>query len=122
MKLSTYILRCNLNKSSIQMVYGHNKGFYSCTSFINTLLFGIKAEELQGNAMFTRKSKTMDKNIFQRAVEDEVSKISALGQHVFLNKDATVAKLFEYLIPSPNKIKAENPIKNKINPQESVTV
>ncbi len=72
--------------------------------------------------MFTRKSKTMDKNILQRAVEDEVSKISALGQHVFLNKDAAVAKLFEDLIPSPNKVKAENPTKNKTNPQENVTV
>lgn len=81
-----------------------------------------KAEELQGNAMFIRKSKTMDKNILQRAVEDEISKISALGQHVFLNKDAAVAKLFEDLIPSPNKVKAENSTKSKINPQESVTV
>ncbi|GEM_PF-1485032 len=81
-----------------------------------------KAEELQGNAMFIRKSKTMDKNILQRAVEDEVSKISALGQHVFLNKDAAVAKLFEDLIPSLSKVKPENPEKNKINPQENVTV
>jgi len=81
-----------------------------------------KAEELQSNAMFTRKSKTMDKNILQRAVEDEVSKISALGQHVFLNKDAAIAKLFEDLIPSPNKLKAENSTKSKINPQENVTV
>ena len=81
-----------------------------------------KAEELQGNAMFIRKSKTMDKNILQRAVEDEVSKISALGQHVFLNKDAAVAKLFEDLIPSPNKVKAENPEKDKTNTEKNVTV
>ncbi|NVO11910.1 MAG: hypothetical protein HXX16_18275 [Bacteroidales bacterium] len=81
-----------------------------------------RAEELQGNAMFTRKSKTMDKNILQRAVEDEVSKISALGQHVFLNRDAAVAKLFEDLIPSINKVKTENPTKNKNITEENVTV
>jgi hypothetical protein len=81
-----------------------------------------RAEELQSNAMFTRKSKTMDKNILQRAVEDEVSKISALGQHVFLNKDAAVAKLFEDLIPSITKVKAENPEKDKTNTEKNVTV
>jgi len=81
-----------------------------------------RAEELQSNAMFTRKSKTMDKNILQRAVEDEVSKISSLGQHIFLNRDAAVAKLFEDLIPSITKVKAENPENNKINTEINTTV
>jgi len=66
-----------------------------------------KAEEGKGNAMFTRKSKTMDKNMLQRAVEDEVSKISALGQHVFRHKDPSIAKLFEELIPAASKVKPE---------------
>ena len=66
-----------------------------------------QAEQVQGNAMFTRKAKTMDKNVLQRAVEDEVSKISALGQHVFRHKDPAIAKLFEDLIPSTGKSKPE---------------
>jgi hypothetical protein len=72
-----------------------------------------KAGDVQENAMFTRKSKTMSKNVLQRAVEDEVSKISALGQHVFRHKDAAIAKMFEDLIPTTSRAKSELPPESK---------
>lgn len=58
------------------------------------------ADTEQESSKFTRKSKTMDKNVLQRAVEDEVTKIAALGTHVFIKKDPAVAALFADLIPS----------------------
>lgn len=67
-----------------------------------------KAEKIQNSAMFTRKSKTMDKNVLQRVVEEEVSKISALGQHIFRLKDPSIAKQFENLIPSNGKTKSKD--------------
>jgi hypothetical protein len=79
------------------------------------------AGETQDNAMFIRKSKTMDKNVLQRTVEDEVSKISALGQHVFLHKDAAIAKLFENLTPSITKTKTDSSKKAEKTPQENIT-
>lgn len=57
------------------------------------------ADSVQESSKFTRKSKTMDKNTLQRAVEDEVTKISAVGVHVFAKKDPAVAALFAGLIP-----------------------
>jgi hypothetical protein len=77
------------------------------TEISDLLIRLTKAEEVQNNAMFTRKSKTMDKNVLQRAVEDEVSKISVLGQYIFRIKDAAVAKLFEDLIPASSRVKSD---------------
>jgi hypothetical protein len=65
------------------------------------------AEKLQNNSMFTRKAKTMNKNILQRTIEDEVTKISAIGQHIFRKKDAAVVKLFEELMPGTIRSKNE---------------
>lgn len=74
-------------------------------TFVSNLLSQLNvAEGLQGKAMFARKSSTMSKNVLQRAVEDEVSKISALGHYIFLSRDAAVAKLFEDLIPAAAKV------------------
>jgi len=78
-----------------------------------------QAEEVQDNAMFTRKSKTLDKNVLQRTVEDEVSKISALGQYVFRSKDAAVVKLFEDLIPTVSKAKSDTATEPKIESEEN---
>lgn len=87
------------------------------TEITNLVSQLVKAEAVQGNAMFTRKSKTMDKNVLQRAVEDEVSKISALGQHIFHNRDAAVARLFEDLIPAAAKVKNGTTAEAKANTQ-----
>lgn len=63
-----------------------------------------QAESAQGASMFTKKSKTMDKNTLQRAIEDEVTKLSALGIHVLKTKNPAAAALFAGLIPgSPAK-------------------
>lgn len=59
----------------------------------------LAADNVQEESKFTRKSKTMDKNTLQRTVEDEVSKISALGALIFRRKDPSVAAVFESLIP-----------------------
>jgi len=62
-----------------------------------------RLDELAGkkdDAMSNRKNTTFDKNIVQREVEDEVSRISAIGVHVYINEDAAVAQQFEELIPS----------------------
>ena len=57
------------------------------------------ADDTQETSKFTRKSRTLDKNTLQRTVEDEVTKISALGIHIFQRKDPAVANLFAGLIP-----------------------
>lgn len=63
-----------------------------------------EAESAQGTSMFVKKSKTMDKNTLQRAIEDEVTKLSALGVHVLKTKNPAAAALFAGLIPgSPAK-------------------
>lgn len=63
-----------------------------------------QAESAQGETMFIKKSKTMDKNTLQRAIEDEVTKLSALGVHVLKTKNPAAAALFAGLIPgSPAK-------------------
>jgi hypothetical protein len=58
-----------------------------------------QADDVQETSKFLRKSKTMGKNVLQRAVEDEVTKISALGILEFQKKDPAVATLFAGLIP-----------------------
>lgn len=58
-----------------------------------------QAESAQGASMFIKKSKTMDKNTLQRAIEDEVTKLSALGVHVLKTKNPAAAALFAGLIP-----------------------
>lgn len=80
-----------------------------------------KAEKVQNNAMFTRKSKTMDKNVLQRMVEDEISKLSALGQHIFRLKDPAIAKQFENLIPSNGKTKIETTPEKASTTEEKTT-
>jgi hypothetical protein len=71
----------------------------------------------QESSKFTRKSKTMDKNQLQRAVEDEVTKLSALGVHVFHAKDPAISALFAGLIPSSAKPETQpsaNPVEAKV--------
>jgi hypothetical protein len=58
------------------------------------------ADQVQEASKFTRKSATMDKNSLQRTVEDEITKLSALGQRVFQNSDPSVVQLFADLIPA----------------------
>jgi hypothetical protein len=63
-----------------------------------------QAETAQGETMFVKKSQTMDKNTLQRAIEDEITKLSALGIHVLKTKNPAAAALFAGLIPgSPVK-------------------
>jgi hypothetical protein len=47
----------------------------------------------------------MDKNTLQRAVEDEITKISAMGILEFQRKDPSVSRLFADLIPGKGKSK-----------------
>ena len=57
------------------------------------------ADNIQETSKFTRKSATLDKNMLQRAVEDEITKLAALGMHVFGKTDPAAAQLFADLIP-----------------------
>jgi hypothetical protein len=82
---------------------------------INTLMESLTTvEQVQDDSMFVRKSKTMDKNTLQRAVEDEVSRLSALGIRQF-SKNPSVASLFEDLIPASHKPKTNTPKEIKAN-------
>jgi hypothetical protein len=58
-----------------------------------------EANDIQETSKFTRKSGTMSKNVLQRTVEDEITKISALGNFVFAKSNPAVAVLFKELIP-----------------------
>lgn len=62
-------------------------------------------EKVQDDSMFTRKAKTMGKNELQRTVEDEVTRLSAIGSHVFNLENPAVARMFEDLIPGTTKEK-----------------
>ncbi|HEX3009261.1 MAG TPA: hypothetical protein VHO90_16775, partial [Bacteroidales bacterium] len=64
-------------------------------------------EKQQDDSMFTRKAKTMGKDELQRAVEDEVTSLSAIGAYVFHDVDPATSRLFEDLIPSSAKEKDE---------------
>jgi len=68
-------------------------------------------EKVLDDSMYVRKAKTMDKNTLQRAVEDEVSRLSSLGGHHFIN-NPTVRKQFEDLIPASHNTKPATPPKN----------
>ena len=57
------------------------------------------ADDIQETSKFTRKSATMDKNTLQRAVEEEITRLSVLGIRVFEKSDPATAKLFADLIP-----------------------
>ena len=68
---------------------------------IQTLLTSVnQADSMQGDSMFTRKSQTMDKNQLQRAIEEEVSRISGICVLALSTKDAAVVSMFADLIPS----------------------
>jgi hypothetical protein len=58
------------------------------------------ADDVQEGSKLTRKAATMDKNTLQRAVEDEITRLSALGIRVFEKSDPAIAQLFEDLIPN----------------------
>jgi hypothetical protein len=57
----------------------------------------------QDNSVVNRKYATTDKNVLQRGVEDEVTRLSAMGAHVMRKTNPAVAKLFEDLIPANPK-------------------
>lgn len=71
---------------------------------------GIKELEaaagIQNSSVIGRKDGTMDKNVLQRMVEDEITRISAIGSHAFRKKNPAVATMFENLIPNGTKSKA----------------
>jgi len=58
------------------------------------------ADNVQEGSKVVRKTATMDKNTIQRAVEDEITRLSAIGVLVFGKADPAIAKLFEDLIPN----------------------
>ncbi len=58
-----------------------------------------QANDIQETSKFIRKAGTMSKNVLQRTVEDEITKISALGNFVFAKSNPAVAVLFKELIP-----------------------
>lgn len=76
-------------------------------------------EKVQDDSMFVRKAKTMDKNTLQREVEDEVSRLSAIGAHHF-SKNPTVRMQFEDLIPAAHKSKPATPA-NQTNNENGVS-
>ncbi|HEX3009394.1 MAG TPA: hypothetical protein VHO90_17445 [Bacteroidales bacterium] len=57
----------------------------------------------QNTSVSSRKYATTDKNVLQRGVEDEVTRLSAMGAHVMRKTNPAVAKLFEDLIPANPK-------------------
>jgi hypothetical protein len=65
------------------------------------------AEDEQDDSMFARISKTMSKTVLHRAVEDEVTRLSAVGAHAFLESNPAVSALFLGLIPSAPKTSAK---------------
>lgn len=58
------------------------------------------ADEKQEKNKYARKAATADKNTLHRAVEDEITRISALGVQEFEISKPAVAKQFADLIPS----------------------
>jgi len=79
---------------------------------IKTLIKALSdVGKVQDDSMYVRKAKTMDKNTLQREVEDEVSKLSALGIRHF-SKNPTVRIQFEDLIPASHKPKPATPVKD----------
>ena len=58
-----------------------------------------EADGTQEATKFTKKTKTVDKNVLQRTVEDLITKISATGIKTYRTKDPSIVKLFEDLIP-----------------------
>lgn len=71
--------------------------------------------KVQDDSMFVRKSKTMDKNTLQRAVEDEVSRLSALGVCQF-SENPSIVSLFEDLIPPCHNIKKKTTKESETSP------
>lgn len=61
------------------------------------------ADSTQETSKFVRKSKTMDKDSLQVAVEKMVTKISSLGILHYQNTDPALAAIFESLIPGMGK-------------------
>lgn len=77
---------------------------------LNSLLSNLsKVQETQSNSMIARKLSTMDKTVLHRTVEDLITKVSAIGAHVFGVKNPAVAKLFSDLIPGTNGKPAAKP-------------
>jgi hypothetical protein len=75
---------------------------------MNDLVNSINGkDDTQETSKFVRKSRTMDKNTLQRTIEDMVTRISAIGIHVFRLSNPEVANLFAGLIPSSSKVEAE---------------
>lgn len=65
---------------------------------IKTLLAGLSnADSLQEKAKVNRKMKTMDKNVLQRKIEDQVGRICAFGIREFRRSKPEVARLFEQI-------------------------
>jgi hypothetical protein len=77
---------------------------------LNSLLSDLnQAKGTQSDSMMVRKLHTMDKMILQRTVEDLISKVSAIGVHIFGIENPPLAKLFSDLIPSSNGKSAAKP-------------
>lgn len=74
------------------------------------------ADNKQGESIYARKAATMDKNTLQRAVEDGVTKISALGIQEFELTNPAVAKMFADLIPSSPSAAKKAAAKAKAKP------
>lgn len=91
----------------IQTAYAKNKEWSNQAGIIDADMVEIKelqtalavADSTQESLKFVRKAATMTKNKLQRTVEDEITKISAVGIRVFEKGNPEIAKLFEDLIP-----------------------
>lgn len=59
--------------------------------------------KVQDESVYTRKAKTMSKDVLHRVVEDEVTRLSAIGAHVFRESNPPLAVMFEELIPKSHR-------------------
>lgn len=86
------------------------------TAMMNSL---SNAGQEQDDSMYTRKAKTMDKDVLQRTVEDEVTRLSSLGALAFRESKPGVSSLFEDLIPKAHQTPSEvKPTPGKTSAEE----
>jgi hypothetical protein len=101
----------NIVKDAVQKFPAWSKAAGILDSDITRLTNSQKSltavEKTQDESMFTRKARTMGKNELQRAVEDEVTRLSALGSLEFQVSNPGLARMFENLIPSSPKPKTQ---------------
>lgn len=73
------------------------KDITELTALTNSL---FSADDVQEQNIYARKASTLDANTLQREVEDQITRISALGCHEFELTNPAASKMFADLIPA----------------------